>query len=82
LALSLRLQREFASRLLFYGGMSSYEIYRFPLFLMPTYFLGLLYSHPAGLTARSQISVRYSDQLTLTAYVNYISISAGVGCKF
>lgn len=82
LALSLRLQREFASRLLFYGGMSSYEIYRFPLFLMPTYFLGLLYSHPAGLTARSQINVRYSDQFTLTAYINYVCLTAGVGCKF
>lgn len=81
-AFSLKLQKEFDSRLLLYGGVSSYEMFRYPLFLMPTYFTGLLYSHPSGLTARSQINVRYSDQLTLTAYINYICISAGVGCKF
>lgn len=82
IAFSLQLQKEFASAFLLYGGVSSYELYRFPLFLMPAYFAGLLYTHPSGLTARSQVNVRYSDQFTLTAYINYICITAGIGCRF
>ncbi len=82
IAFSIKLQKEFDSKFLVYGGVSSYEFFRYPLFLMPTYCAGFLYSHPSGLTARANIDVRYSDQFTLTAYINYVCLSAGVGCKF
>lgn len=82
LAFSLKFQKEFKSSFLTYAGVSSYELFRYPLFLMPTYFFGFLYTHPSGLTAKTQVNIRYSDQFTLTSYINYINISAGVGCRF
>ena len=82
IAFTIKMQKEIAHDFLIYAGVSSYENYRYPLFLLPTYFSGVLYSHPCGFSARMQIDVRYSDQLTLTAYVNHVCVKAGLGWMF
>lgn len=82
IAFIIKMQKEFVQQFLTYAGVSSYEAYRYPLFLTPIYFVGVLYSHPAGLTLRTQLDVRYSDQFTITSYITHVCIRAVLGWRF
>jgi hypothetical protein len=80
LALSVHIGTVFAKRFRVEAVIASYEMFRYHLFLNPTFSLSTAYVFKNGFFAGLTMGVRYSDIFTLTSHVdNYFGlVSFGV----
>ena len=65
-----------------YSEIASYETFRYMLFLAPSFTFGALYRWPDGVWAGTELCVRYTDMMTLSAYYDSTEIRAYLGLRF
>lgn len=81
LALKIKLNRLILQKLLASFSIASYDEFYYPLFLFPIYTLELEYKLNDAWKLAGQLAVSYTDQFTLTSYMNIIAFKMALSYK-
>ena len=81
-ALRLRLTAVPVPALNLYFETASYEYFRYMLFFSPAYTFGGMYTWSNGIYAGCELTARYTDQFTMSAYFDCAEARAFIGCRF
>ncbi len=81
LALKIKLNRQISPKLFASFSVASYDEFYYPLFLFPVYALELEYKLSDAWKLAGQLAISYTDQFTLTSYMNIVAFKMALSYK-